>query len=203
MALTGRRPRRSRSEKINAAPVTTRSCSSKQSGKATQAGIEVSFEGEGARQATTRLVLVAVGRSRTQEDQCREGRCRGHRPWLHRCRQADAPNVPHIFAIGDIVGQLMLALRRHEAHVAAEAAHGEAAFFDARQIPSVAYRLEGPGPARPRSNARPRHQDQQGSVSRGLAAIATDATRASPSCSSTRRPTASSAAASSAPMPAT
>ena len=49
-------------------------------------------------------------------------------------------NVPHIFAIGDIVGQPMLAHKAvHEAHVAAEAAHGEKAFFDVRQIPSVAY----------------------------------------------------------------
>ncbi len=49
-------------------------------------------------------------------------------------------NVPHIFAIGDIVGQPMLAHKAvHEAHVAAEAAHGEKAYFDARQIPSVAY----------------------------------------------------------------
>jgi dihydrolipoamide dehydrogenase len=49
-------------------------------------------------------------------------------------------NVPHIFAIGDIVGQPMLAHKAvHEAHVAAEAAHGEKAYFDAKQIPSVAY----------------------------------------------------------------
>src|SRR6185295_13216360 len=49
-------------------------------------------------------------------------------------------NVPHIFAIGDVVGQPMLAHKAvHEAHVAAEVAHGEASFFDARQIPSVAY----------------------------------------------------------------
>ena len=49
-------------------------------------------------------------------------------------------NIPHIFAIGDIVGQPMLAHKAvHEAHVAAEAAHGEKAFFDVRQIPSVAY----------------------------------------------------------------
>ena len=49
-------------------------------------------------------------------------------------------NVAHIFAIGDIVGQPMLAHKAvHEAHVAAEAAHGEKAFFDVRQIPSVAY----------------------------------------------------------------
>ncbi|MNR00915.1 Dihydrolipoyl dehydrogenase [compost metagenome] len=49
-------------------------------------------------------------------------------------------NVPHIFAIGDIVGQPMLAHKAvHEAHVAAEAAHGEKAYFDVKQIPSVAY----------------------------------------------------------------
>jgi len=49
-------------------------------------------------------------------------------------------NVAHIFAIGDLIGQPMLAHKAvHEAHVAAEAAHGEKAFFDAKVIPSVAY----------------------------------------------------------------
>ena len=49
-------------------------------------------------------------------------------------------NVPHIFAIGDIVGQPMLAHKAtHEGHVAAEAAAGQKSFFDARVIPSVAY----------------------------------------------------------------
>ncbi len=49
-------------------------------------------------------------------------------------------NVPHIFAIGDLVGQPMLAHKAvHEGHVAAEAAAGEKSFFDARVIPSVAY----------------------------------------------------------------
>jgi len=49
-------------------------------------------------------------------------------------------NVEHIFAIGDLVGQPMLAHKAvHEGHVAAEAAHGEKAYFDALQIPSVAY----------------------------------------------------------------
>ena len=49
-------------------------------------------------------------------------------------------NVGHIFAIGDIVGQPMLAHKAvHEAHVAAEVANGEKSYFDARQIPSVAY----------------------------------------------------------------
>jgi dihydrolipoamide dehydrogenase len=48
--------------------------------------------------------------------------------------------VPHIFAIGDIVGQPMLAHKAvHEAHVAAEVAAGQKAAFDARVIPSVAY----------------------------------------------------------------
>jgi len=49
-------------------------------------------------------------------------------------------NVPHIFAIGDIVGQPMLAHKAvHEGHVAAEVAAGEKSAFNARVIPSVAY----------------------------------------------------------------
>jgi dihydrolipoamide dehydrogenase len=49
-------------------------------------------------------------------------------------------NVPHLFAIGDIVGQPMLAHKAtHEGKVAAEAAAGQNSFFDAKVIPSVAY----------------------------------------------------------------
>ncbi|MDR2165707.1 MAG: dihydrolipoyl dehydrogenase [Zoogloeaceae bacterium] len=49
-------------------------------------------------------------------------------------------SVPHIFAIGDIVGQPMLAHKAvHEGHVAAEAAAGRKTAFDALQIPGVAY----------------------------------------------------------------
>ncbi|MDP9442744.1 MAG: dihydrolipoyl dehydrogenase, partial [Actinomycetota bacterium] len=49
-------------------------------------------------------------------------------------------NVPHIFAIGDVVGQPMLAHKAtHEGKVAAEAAAGQPSHFDARVIPSVAY----------------------------------------------------------------
>jgi dihydrolipoamide dehydrogenase len=49
-------------------------------------------------------------------------------------------NVPHLFAIGDIVGQPMLAHKAtHEGKVAAEAAAGQNSFFDAKSIPSVAY----------------------------------------------------------------
>jgi dihydrolipoamide dehydrogenase len=49
-------------------------------------------------------------------------------------------NIAHIYAIGDIAGAPMLAHKAvHEGHVAAEAASGMKSFFDARQIPSVAY----------------------------------------------------------------
>lgn len=49
-------------------------------------------------------------------------------------------NVPHIFAIGDVVGQPMLAHKAvHEAHVAAEVAAGQKSVFDAQIIPGVAY----------------------------------------------------------------
>jgi len=49
-------------------------------------------------------------------------------------------NVPHIFAIGDLVGQPMLAHKAvHQGHVAAEVAAGHRAGFDAAAIPSVAY----------------------------------------------------------------
>jgi dihydrolipoamide dehydrogenase len=49
-------------------------------------------------------------------------------------------NQPHIFAIGDIVGQPMLAHKAvHEGHLAAEVAHGGKEHFEARVIPSVAY----------------------------------------------------------------
>ena len=49
-------------------------------------------------------------------------------------------NMPHIFAIGDVVGQPMLAHKAsHEGHVAAEVAAGKPSYFDVRGIPSVAY----------------------------------------------------------------
>jgi dihydrolipoamide dehydrogenase len=111
--------------------------------KATAAGIEVSFEGEQAPKSAQvyDLVLVAVGRSpngnKIGADKAGVAVTgRGFIEVDHQMRT----NVAHIHAIGDIVGQPMLAHKAvHEAHVAAEAAHGEASFFDARQIPSVAY----------------------------------------------------------------
>jgi len=115
--------------------------------KATKAGIEVSFEGDAVGKSAPSepqvydLVLVAVGRSPNGKKigADKAGVAVTERGFIEVDKQMRT-NVPHIFAIGDIVGQPMLAHKAvHEAHVAAEAAHGEAAFFDARQIPSVAY----------------------------------------------------------------
>jgi dihydrolipoamide dehydrogenase len=112
--------------------------------KATDDGILVSFEGEGAPKEAQLydLVLQAVGRSpnghKIGADQA--GVIVGERGFIPVDVQMRT-NVPHIFAIGDIVGQPMLAHKAvHEAHVAAEVAAGDdKARFDARVIPSVAY----------------------------------------------------------------
>ena len=111
--------------------------------KATETGIEVSFEGEGApaEPQVYDLVLVAVGRSPNGKKigAANAGVAVTERGFIDVDRQMRT-NVAHIFAIGDIVGQPMLAHKAvHEGHVAAEAAHGEKSYFDARQIPSVAY----------------------------------------------------------------
>ncbi len=111
--------------------------------QATPDGIAVSFEGEKAPKEAQvyDLVLVAVGRSPngSKIGADKAGVAVTDRGFINVDKQMRT-NVPHIFAIGDVVGQPMLAHKAvHEAHVAAEAAHGEPAFFDARQIPSVAY----------------------------------------------------------------
>ncbi|MBK7514560.1 MAG: dihydrolipoyl dehydrogenase [Betaproteobacteria bacterium] len=107
-------------------------------------GILVRFEGEGAPKEPQLydLVLQAVGRSPNGRKIAAEkaGVVVGERGFIPVDQQMRT-NVPHIFAIGDIVGQPMLAHKAvHEAHVAAEVAAGDAhARFDARVIPSVAY----------------------------------------------------------------
>ncbi|MEM5435873.1 dihydrolipoyl dehydrogenase [Paraburkholderia diazotrophica] len=106
-------------------------------------GIYVSFEGEKAPAEPQRydLVLVAVGRSPNGKTigADKAGVAVTDRGFIEVDKQMRT-NVPHIFAIGDVVGQPMLAHKAvHEGHVAAEAAHGEKAYFDALQIPSVAY----------------------------------------------------------------
>jgi len=106
-------------------------------------GIHVTFEGEGApeKPQVYDLVLQAVGRApngkRIGADKA--GVTVTERGFIEVDRQMRT-NVPHIFAIGDLVGQPMLAHKAvHEGHVAAEAAFGEKSYFDARVIPSVAY----------------------------------------------------------------
>ncbi len=118
--------------------------------KATPAGIEVSFEGENAPAPQTYdLVLQAVGRSPNGKKIGADaaGVAVTDRGFIDVDIQMRT-NVPHIFAIGDIVGQPMLAHKAvHEGHVAAEVIAGElqgkadlaAAAFDARVIPCVAY----------------------------------------------------------------
>jgi dihydrolipoamide dehydrogenase len=107
-------------------------------------GIYVRFEGEAAPKDPLRydLVLQAVGRVPNGKRIGAEkaGVAVGDRGFIPVDIQMRT-NVPHIFAIGDIVGQPMLAHKAvHEAHVAAEVASGDGkAAFDARVIPSVAY----------------------------------------------------------------
>ena len=122
--------------------------------KATKDGILVSFEGVDGNPGAPEpqlydLVLQAVGRvpngKRIGADKA--GVVVGERGFIPVDVQMRT-NVAHIFAIGDIVGQPMLAHKAvHEAHVAAEVAAGDSlgdaslqrARFDARVIPSVAY----------------------------------------------------------------
>ena len=113
------------------------------SAEARDDGIWVRFEGERAPAEPQRydLVLVAVGRSPNGKKIGAEhaGVAVTERGFIDVDSQRRT-NVPHIFAIGDIVGQPMLAHKAvHEGHVAAEAAAGEKAHFDALQIPSVAF----------------------------------------------------------------
>ena len=106
-------------------------------------GIHVTFEGDAAPAdpKVYDLVLVAVGRSPNGKkiDAGNAGVAVDDRGFIAVDQQMRT-NVSHIFAIGDIVGQPMLAHKAvHEGHVAAEAAAGRKSFFDAKQIPSVAY----------------------------------------------------------------
>lgn len=113
------------------------------SAEAKDDGIWVSFEGDNAPTEPQRydLVLQAVGRSPNGKniDADKAGVQVTERGFIEVDSQMRT-NVPHIYAIGDIVGQPMLAHKAvHEGHVAAEVIAGQKSFFDARVIPSVAY----------------------------------------------------------------
>jgi dihydrolipoamide dehydrogenase len=114
--------------------------------EALKEGIKVSFESADPSVTAPEpqlydMVLVAVGRSPNGKKIAADkaGVAVTDRGFINVDSQMRT-NVPHIFAIGDIVGQPMLAHKAvHEGHVAAEAAAGQKAHFDARVIPSVAY----------------------------------------------------------------
>ena len=119
--------------------------------EATPEGIKVQFETlEGVKsEGVYDLVLQAVGRTPNGKKIAADkaGVAVTDRGFINVDVQMRT-NVPNIFAIGDVVGQPMLAHKAvHEAHVAAEVAAGELlgdanlarAQFDARVIPSVAY----------------------------------------------------------------
>jgi dihydrolipoamide dehydrogenase len=106
-------------------------------------GLQVSFAAkDGANSSNTYdYVLVAVGR--TANGRGIGAEAAGVQVDERGCIASDQQmrtNVPHIFSIGDVRGQPMLAHKAsHEAKVAAEVAAGQKASFDARVIPSVAY----------------------------------------------------------------
>ena len=105
--------------------------------------VHVTFEGANAPSGPQPydVVLMSVGRSPNGRNIGAEnaGVTVGDRGFIGVDTQMRT-NVPHIYAIGDIVGQPMLAHKAvHEGHVAAEAAAGQKSHFDARVIPSVAY----------------------------------------------------------------
>jgi dihydrolipoamide dehydrogenase len=108
----------------------------------TATGVRVTFAGDKAPEPQLfDYVLVAVGRSPNGKLIGAEaaGVNVGERGFIPVDKQMRT-NVPHIFAIGDIVGPPMLAHKAsHEAKVAAEVIAGHKAAFDARVIPSVAY----------------------------------------------------------------
>lgn len=106
-------------------------------------GVYVTFEGESAPKEPQRYdsVLVATGRVPNGKliGAEKAGVAVTERGFIEVDKQ-QRTNVPHIYAIGDIVGQPMLAHKAvHEGHVAAENCAGHKAYFDARVIPGVAY----------------------------------------------------------------
>ena len=105
-------------------------------------GIVCKFEGKKApEEYTFDNVLVAIGRSPNGKliDAEKAGVVVNEQGFIPVDNQMRT-NVNNIFAIGDVVGQPMLAHKAtHEAKIAAEVIDGQKRFFDARVIPSVAY----------------------------------------------------------------
>ncbi len=105
-------------------------------------GIHVTFESNNKKHDDIYdMVLVSVGRSPNGKLLNAEaaGVMVNERGFIIVDKQ-QRTNINHIFAVGDVVGQPMLAHKGvHEGHIAAEVIAGHKAYFDAKQIPSVAY----------------------------------------------------------------
>lgn len=106
-------------------------------------GVHVTFEGKDAPEKPVRYdaVLVAVGRSPNGKKIGAEnaGVKVSDRGFIEVDKQMRT-SAKHIFAIGDVVGQPMLAHKgTHEGHVAAEVIAGKKHYFDPKVIPSIAY----------------------------------------------------------------
>ena len=110
--------------------------------KPLKSGVKVTFERKKERfSAEYDLILVAIGRQANGDtlDLDKAGVTISNRGMIAVNKYMQT-NIPHIFAIGDIVGDPMLAHKAtHEGKVAAEVAAGKKSAFDARTIPSVAY----------------------------------------------------------------
>ncbi|MCK5262835.1 MAG: dihydrolipoyl dehydrogenase [Gammaproteobacteria bacterium] len=110
--------------------------------KALKSGLKVSFEGKNVPETDTfDRVLLAVGRTPNGKliDAEKAGVVVDERGFIAVDKQQKT-NVPNIYAIGDIIGQPMLAHKAtHEGKTAAETISGMKSFFDAKTIPSVAY----------------------------------------------------------------
>jgi dihydrolipoamide dehydrogenase len=110
--------------------------------EATKQGIKATFEGTGAPEPQTYgRVLVAVGRRPNGKliDAEKAGVKVDERGFIPVDRQMRT-SAGNVFAIGDVIGNPMLAHKAsHEGHIAAEVAAGHKRFYDARVIPSVAY----------------------------------------------------------------
>lgn len=112
--------------------------------EASKDGLTVSFDGKNApdKPQTYDRILVAVGRTPNGKKIAAEkaGVAVDERGFVQVVDTQMHTTQPHIYAIGDIIGQPMLAHKAvHEGKTAAEAAAGLPSHFDARVIPSVAY----------------------------------------------------------------
>ena len=107
-------------------------------------GLWVRFEGDNAPADAQRYDMILQSAGRTPNGKKigaeKAGVTVTDRGFIPVVDKQMRTNVPHIYAIGDIIGNPMLAHKAvHEAHVAAEAAAGQKSSFDASVIPGVAY----------------------------------------------------------------